>query len=257
MNLQNHINSLLKIALGLSPSLIILSISCLPLPAQTTPNPNKPQTKSPAATRIKFPSGPDRGTPQTTSAGGRRGTSCIMTENGQASLTALMPTWDNQGQTFVKNPNLYIYIPKNTTKTGDFRVIDDQGNDVYKTDFVLPSEPGIVELSIPASAALKTDKKYFWYFTLICNPDDRSQDEYISGSLKRIQIASLLNSLIQQATPIRKAEIYAKKNIWYDTISNIASVRTKNPELWAELLKSVGLEEFAKTPFVNFGTPKP
>ncbi|MBD2294696.1 DUF928 domain-containing protein [Anabaena sphaerica FACHB-251] len=269
MNLQKYINSLFKIAIALSPSLIIISTFSLPSLAQPTPTPGlrfpeAPNRDSPERTgaggrRIQFPSGQDRGKPQRTGAGGRRGrqNSCIITDNGQPSLTALMPTSDNQGQTVVENPKLYVYVPKTTTQTGEFVVIDDEGNEVYETNFTPPTQPGIVQLSIPTSASLKTGKKYFWYFTLICNSEDRSQDEYVSGSLERTTLGSLLNSSLQQATPLKKAEIYAKNKIWYETISNVASLRTEDPEVWTDLLKSVGLEDFAQAPFVDFGKPKP
>ncbi|MEA5575195.1 DUF928 domain-containing protein [Anabaena sp. UHCC 0451] len=255
MNLQKNSNPILKIVIGLSPALIIVFISFLPSPAQTIPN--KPQRTSPTVTKIQFPSSPDRGTPKRTGAGGRRGNSCLITKTGQPSLTALMPTWDNHERTAVKNPMLYVYVPKTTTKTGEFVVIDDEGNEVYQNNFIPPSEPGIVQISIPTSASLKTGKKYFWYFTLICNPEDRSQDEYTSGSLERTQLGSLLNSDLKQIAPLKRAEIYAKNKIWYETISNIASLRNENPEIWTDLLTSVGLEEFTTIPFVEFGTPKP
>jgi hypothetical protein len=274
-----YINSLLKIVVGISPSLIILSNFSLPSQAQTNPNPNQPQTKNPTVVqriqlptptdrgtperteaggrRIQFPSSQNRGTPQRTGAGGRRGSSCIPTNNGQQSLTALMPTWDNQGKTVKDNFILYVYVPKTTTKTGEFVVIDDQGNDIYQTNFTPPTQPGIVQMTIPASASLKVGKKYQWYFTLICDPDDRSKDEYVSGLVERTTLGTLLNNSLKQASPLKQAEIYAQKNIWHDTIQNVASVRTEYPEVWRDLLKSVGLEKFAKEPFIDVVTTKP
>ncbi|MFM2062949.1 MAG: hypothetical protein RLZZ507_2619 [Cyanobacteriota bacterium] len=268
MNLQNPINYLLKIAIRLSPALIILVIlssSNLPTLAQTEPSikfptghdRGRPKRTQAGGARLIFPTTQDRGAPQRTGAAGRRGNSCIITENGQPSLTALMPTSDNHGQTVTDNPILYIYVPKSSTKIGEFVVIDDQGNDIYRTNFTLPSQPGIVQLTIPTSASLKIGKTYQWYFTITCNPEDRSQDQSIFGALERTTLGSLLNTSLEQATPIKRAKIYAKNKIWYETISNVASVRTENPELWTDLLNSVGLEEFAKVPFVDFGTPEP
>jgi Domain of Unknown Function (DUF928) len=265
MNLPKYINDQGKIAVGLSSVLLMVSIFSLPSLAQSTPslqfptgfNRGRPQRTSAGGARLIFPSAPDRGSPQRTGAGGRRGNSCISSENSQPSLTALMPTEDNEGQTVAANPTLYWFVPQTTANSGEFVIINDQGNEIYKKNFIPPNQPGIVQLTIPDSASLKTGKQYQWYFTLICNSEDRSQDEYLSGLLERTTLGSLLNSSLQQAAPLKKAEIYANNRIWHDTLSNVAALRTENPTVWTDLLQSVGLEKFAKEPFVDFGTPKP
>ncbi|WP_413172128.1 DUF928 domain-containing protein [Anabaena azotica] len=265
MNFQKYINTVLKIVVGLSPALIILSNFCLPTLAQSTSSPKPPQqpdrdspgTRGTAGSRFGFPSTSGRGAPSIIRGGARRGNSCVTTKNEKLSLTALMPTWNNEGQTVSENPNLYVYVPKTTSKLGEFLLIDDKGNEVYQTNFIPPEQAGIVQVSIPATAALKIGKKYQWYFTIICNSEDRSQDEYVSGLLERTTLGSLLNLSLQQAVPLQRAEIYAKNKIWYDTISNIAPFRQENPEAWAELLSSVGLEQFINEPFVELGTAKP
>jgi hypothetical protein len=256
MNLQTYINLLGKIAVGISPTLIILSTFSLPSSAQPNSSRQSPTTPTKIA-QLQFPSAPNRGRPQRTSAGGRRGGSCILGEKNEPSLTALMPTSDNEGKTVSDHPELYVYVPKTTSNLGEFAILDEQGNQIYQTNFVPPNQEGIVKLTIPSSAGLKTGSKYKWYFTIICNSDERSEDEYISGSLERTTLGSLLNMYIQQAAPLKKAEIYAKNKIWHDTVTNAAVLRNENPVAWSQLLESVGLEEFQKQPFVDLGKPKP
>jgi hypothetical protein len=262
INLPNYINAAVKIAFKVSPALLLLLTLSVPSLAETDSrqpeksqsNPNKTPTKNPpTASLIQFPSLPDRGQPKRTGAAGRRGNSCVVTQKDEPSLTAIMPTWDNEGKTVNTKSTLYVFVPQNNTKTGEFVVIDDQGNDIYQTKFTPPNQAGIVPVNIPASANIQIGKKYQWYFTLICNPDDRSEDEYLTGTLERTTLGSLLNRYVQQATPLRQAEIYARQNIWYDTIHNIASLRSENPELWISLLESVGLEELVNQPFIDFG----
>lgn len=272
IKLQKYINSFLKIVVGCSPSVIILSTFSLASVAETTSiksfntssNRNQTQIKSSVfAQLIQFPSAPDRGAPLRTGAGGRRGISCIHTNNTndtnnqKLSLTALMPTWDNQGKTVTSNPNLYVYVPTTITKIGEFVVINNEGEEVYQTNFIPPKQPGIVKITIPDSASLEIGKKYDWYFTLICDSEDRSKDIYLSGVLERSKLGLLLNKYLQKATPLKKAEVYANNRIWYDTIRNVAAVRTENPDVWTALLQSVGLGDLATEPFVDFGTPKP
>lgn len=263
ITLHKYINTLLKIAVGLSPTLIILSSFSFPSLAQITPNHSPKTTPTQQiknlqlAQMIKFPSSANRGKPKRSGAGGRRGNSCFISQEDKQSLTAIMPTWENQGKTVKDTSNLYVFVPQNNTEAGEFVLIDEEGKNIYETNFTPPNQPGIVEVNIPASASLKVGKKYYWYFTLICDDNDRSKDEYVSGSLERTNIGSLLNSYIQQATPLKQAEIYARNNIWYDTIYNVASLRKNNPQLWVGLLESVGLKELANQPFVELGQPKP
>ncbi|MEA5619380.1 DUF928 domain-containing protein [Cronbergia sp. UHCC 0137] len=226
---------------GISPTMLIVSA----LPGQLLAQP------SPIKISLEFPSADPRGNPQRTVGGGRRGASCISVESGKPSLTALMPTRANQGNTVANNPQLYWYIPKTTATIGELVVKDELENEIYQTNFTVPGSPGIVKLTIPESATLKTGQKYRWFFTLICNPEDRSQDEYTYGSLQKTTLSSSLDSYLDAATPLKKAEIYAKYNIWQETLSNIAELKTEKPKEWEELLKSVGLEAIAKEPFLN------
>jgi hypothetical protein len=81
----------------------------------------------------------------------------VTTNNEKLSLTTLMLTWNNEGQTVSKNPNLDVYIPQNTSNSGEFVLIDNLKNEVHQTNLI-PPEQGIVQVTIPASAALKIGK---------------------------------------------------------------------------------------------------
>ena len=266
INLPTYINQSLKKAVQLSPALILFFLFTLPSLAQTNIsnlgktefNSRKQETKpSRNLQLIQFPSSPDRGKPKRTGAAGRRGSSCISTQDDEPSLTAIMPTWDNEGKAVDTTSTLYVFVPKNDTKIGEFVVIDEEGNDVYQANFTPPSQPGIIPITIPPTVDIKIGGKYQWYFTLICNADDRSEDEYLTGSLERATLGTLLNNSLQKATAFKKAEIFARQNIWYDTIHNVASLRNQNPQLWISLLESVGLEKLANQPFVEITKTEP
>jgi len=241
MNQQKYIQYLGKLAVGMSSALLTAHIFSPQLLAQPLP----------MKISLEFPSGDPRGKPQSTIGGGRRGFSCIRLEEGKPSLTALTPRRDNEIQTISDSPTMYFYVPKTTAKTGEFVLRSDDDNDIYQTTFTLPSTSGIVQLNIPSSAGLKTGKKYQWYFTLICNSEDRSGDEYTQGFIQRTTISSSLNKDLQQATPLKQAAIYAKYDLWPETLQNIAQLRTQKPDEWKELLKSVGLEVIAEEPLLK------
>lgn len=247
MNQQKYREYLGKLVAAIFPALLTAHI----FPAQLLAQP------LPVKISLQFPSGDPRGKPETTTGGGRRGFSCIRLEQGKPSLTALTPRRDNQIKTISDNPTLYFYLPKTTATTGEFVLKSEEDDDVYQTTFTLPNNSGIVQLHIPSSAGIKAGKKYQWYFTLICNSEDRSGDEYTQGFIQRATINSSLNQDIQQATPLKQAEIYAKNDFWTETITNIAQLRTQKPDEWKELLKSVGLEVIAEEPLLECCQQKP
>ncbi|MTJ53166.1 DUF928 domain-containing protein [Anabaena sp. UHCC 0253] len=247
MNLQKYIQSLGKFATRLSPALIILSTSSSQLLAQT----------SPIQISLKFPSASDRGAPERTVGGGRRGTSCITLDKGKPSLTALMPTRDNVGNTTSDTPSLYVYVPKNTAKTGEFVLMDEIGDEIYKANFPMPNRAGIVKLNIPKTVPLKVSQRYQWYFTIACDLEDWSRNEFVKGSIQRIALSSSVNSSLTKAEPLKQAKILAQYNVWHDTLDKIAQVRTQKPSEWKELITSVGLQDIVNEPILDCCQAKP
>jgi hypothetical protein len=208
------------------------------LPAQLLAQP------SPMKISLKFPSGDSRGTPASTVGGGKRGNSCIKIDEGKPSLTALMPKRDNKSYTASQTPELYFYLPKTKTTTGEF-ILKEGEKDIYQTTFKLPEKSGIVKLQIPPTAALKPGSTYQWSFTILCDSDDRSGDQGTQGIIEITAISPSLKKALQQATPLKQAEIYAHYALWPETITKIAQIRTEKPNEWKELLESVGLEAIA------------
>ena len=235
MNLPKYFLYLRKLISIISPTLLITSA----LPTQLLAQP------LPMKISLEFPSGESRGTPKSTLGGGRRGNSCLTRNKKKPSLTALMPNRSNKSLTVSATPEFYFYVPTSTATTGEF-VIRSGEEDGYETTFQLPSKSGIVKLQIPSQFSLKKGLTYKWYFTIICDDSDRSADEYTQGIIERTAISTSLNKALQQAIPLKQAEIYAQYNIWTETLSTITQLRTQKPNEWKELLKSVGLEAIAE-----------
>lgn len=167
------------------------------------------------------------------------------------SLVALMPNRANAGKTATATPTLYWYVPQNTATEGEFVLLDQDKNEVYQTTFALPSQPGVVKLSIPTKAALKPGNSYSWSFMIICNSQYRNRDEYVEGVIEYAELDSDLKSQLEKQTPLEQAKLYAENKIWFETLNIIAQVRSENPTEWEELLKSVGLEEIVPEPFAD------
>jgi hypothetical protein len=186
----------------------------------------------------------------------------------------------NQILTVTANPTVFVYVPETTTLStenlvfAEFSVYDDQGEDFYKTTFRLPTvvssdvpsssvfTPGIVKLSLPTNVSLETGKNYRWVFQLYCRKANAEPDAepvfggYVEGLIQRTELSPDLKTKIEQATPVEQAKLYATARIWSETLMLAAQLRSSQPAEWEELLKSVGLNEIAQAPFIEYSTPQ-
>ena len=197
--------------------------------------------------------GADVGQPNTSIGGGTRGIFCTVPED---YLQALVPSQNAGavGRTVSKAPTLYWYVPEMRkedgsgkplpAKKGEVVVVDEEGNEVYFAEFTLPLSPGIIKYEIPASAGLEEGRQYKWIMAIVCDPQERAQDEFVGGNLLVVEEPpGLEDDLAAAKTALNKASAYAKAQIWYDTVSSLAEAAEEYPEEWAQLLASVGLSD--------------
>jgi hypothetical protein len=204
----------------------------------------------PAALAQQY-SPPDRGMPGRREGGGTRG-GCIQE---QPSLTALMPD-RNYGLVTRDHATLFWYVPSTSAMTvAEFVLLDESNREIYKTAMQLSGKPGIVGLTLPDNQ-IETDKDYHWYFSLVCDPQDRSGDLLTEGWIRQIEPDANLTSKLQAAAPEAQPTIYAEAGIWYAALSTLANQlrsQSNNPALmqqWRTLLGSVGLEDLADKPLL-------
>ncbi|NER35373.1 MAG: DUF928 domain-containing protein [Oscillatoria sp. SIO1A7] len=227
---KKSIASMKKLAAMLAPALVLLS----GLSAQR-------------ARGLDFNTpGSDIGQPGTSIGGGTRNLEICKIPEGE-ELKALMPSQNlgAVGRTVSKAPALYWYLPENTATLGEVVVVDEERNEVYFAEFTLPSKSGIIKYEIPASAGLEEGKQYEWQMALVCDTNDRTQDEFVRGNLLVVaQTTGLEDDLAAAANnALEKASAYNKAQIWHDTVSSLAPAAEQYPEEWARLLESVGLPE--------------
>lgn len=193
--------------------------------------------------------------------GGVRGGNC---PNIQNKLVALVPA-TNMGLTVSEYPTLYWYVPETGTAETpaaeiEFVLQDQEGLEVYNSG-KLPAlaRAGIVSYTMPAKSSkpLEAGKNYQWFFSIICNPDDRSGDVRVQGWVKRVEKSQTLAQELEAASTLERPFIYARESLWFDTLSSLAQLQMQNPgnevlaNKWEELLNSVSLANLAKAPFVE------
>lgn len=207
---------------------------------------------------ITFPPTQPRGAPARTVGGGQRGGVSCLSISSNPPLAALAP--DNNVITTVSaNPTLFFYVPKTELKSAELVILDDKTLEkVYQTKVDIKGAPGIIKLNIPSSVALKTGTQYSWRFSLFCNPEDLSKEQFVTGYIERTELNLDAKMKLEKAKePLEKVEVYADAHIWQETLSLLAKMHYERPHdsnvtsAWREFLASVKLEAIASQPLVK------
>ncbi|MGI0485433.1 DUF928 domain-containing protein [Pantanalinema rosaneae CENA516] len=220
----------------------------------------------------KFTLEPPKGqpAPKVTIGGGRRNSGICPQDSSIVNATAnpslprartllpLLPT-TRLGLTIEAHPTFLIYVPSTSARILEFKLEDQDGEEVYQTTMDLSATPGVVRISLPAhQAALQVGKDYKWTVSIACQPDGvKPQDPLATGAVRRIQPDSALVTQLQTANAIDRVELYARSGIWFEAVASLAELRRSQPHnqtlasAWEELLQSAGLSAIATAPFMN------
>lgn len=244
MNRQKYLSGFGSLAIVCTEILLILAASSV------------------KAQGITFPPTEPRGAPARTVGGGQRGGRSCSSSN--LPLTALTP--DNNVVTTVSaNPTLFWYVPATEAKSAKLVILDaNNWQEVYQTTVEVKGVPGIVKVNIPESVALKTGKKYLWKFSLNCNPENPAMERFVAGFIERTELNLEAKTQLENAKePLEKVEVYAKAQVWQETLSLLAQMHYERPNdpnvtgAWREFLTSVKLEAIASQPLVECCTVAP
>ncbi len=184
----------------------------------------------------------------------------------QPSLTALIPGI-NMGLTTEEYPTFWFYIPYNSTDIpqAELMLLDENQRPVIeKTISVqLSGTPGIIGVTLPSTAEpLELEREYHWFFELICDSENPSNNPRVDGWIKRVQPSQELNSQLDNNQTEQSYLIYAENGIWYDAVTNIIlkmRVKPSDSSLtndWSDLLESVELQELVDTPITDCCSPQ-
>ena len=175
---------------------------------------------------------------------------------GEKQLTALMPK-NNLALTVAANPQLFFYLPAIAKQTVEFVLRDEADNQVYEKTFKSTGTNGIISINLldsKHSKNLTVGKKYHWYLSVICNPQDRANDISVDGWIQRVEPSLSLTKKLEQAAPLQRLVMYEAANLWQDALTTLAQLRYYHPhsvsvkEQWTQLLRSVDLGNISKEP---------
>lgn len=157
---------------------------------------------------------------------------CSVEPSENLRLTALAPAV-RIGETLKSQPSFWFYSPYTLDNqiTARFNMLkEDDKNFVEPIEIPLPNNSGFFQVSIPEKYILEKNLDYNWYLSVICNPQDESQNIVLQGWIHRIQDNDFLGD---------------DRLPWYDQVDALAVKRCgdkTNEDLkqeWETLLDSV------------------
>lgn len=174
-------------------------------------------------------------------------------------LTAIVPK-KNPVLTAAEYPVLFFYIPLNGAQSLKFSLEDENETMMHSTSLALPETSGIISIDLSnfkEIPSIKSGENYHWYLSMICDPQDRSADIAVSGSMRRTEPSLALASRLKLATLHERSSLYAGNRIWFDTLATLHQARQANPDdpkfvnEWIELLKLAELDGISREPLVQ------
>lgn len=159
------------------------------------------------------------------------------------------------GLTTSSRPTFWFYVPYTSSSAessshAQFTLRDTESNEVYRSKVALPTNPSVINITLPSNVALQVNKPYQWFFKVRCAEQQAaSVPIYVEGSIQRVNLNPSIISQLETATPVQKAAIYAANGIWFDSINILAQLRSSNEAEWQSLLQSIGLSNISNVPF--------
>ncbi|MGB7086516.1 MAG: DUF928 domain-containing protein [Phormidesmis sp.] len=187
------------------------------------------QVGSPARADVRWTPNPDRGSASSTLSGGRRGASAsACAPNSQLSdpaVTLLVPEGAT-GLTTEAQPTLSWYLESETAADMEFVLSHpEQATPVYTQR--LRSAQGLVEVALPAAAALDVGTRYRWTVFVAC--DGTAKEIHARSFVERIADSDLETSVPTMTTSSERASAYAAKGVWFDALNALMSAYRTEP----------------------------
>jgi hypothetical protein len=195
---------------------------------------------------------PPPNNPGSSAAGGRRNLSTCPQDAIAATtgslLTALSPT-TTTGLSLAERPTFLVYVPSTSAENAEFSLRSQEGRGVYRTTVSLTDTPNLISIPLPDQIApLEIGRLYVWSFAIICNPDNRLEDQFVTGSIQRIELNPDRLSQIEQSPPAQRIALYQEDGIWYDALTLLFELKRSQPHdpsintTWSEFLQSGGID---------------
>ncbi len=192
---------------------------------------------------------------RTTGGASRTISQCVdQLEYGNIPFSALLPA-STQGLTAASHPTILAYLPETDAQKVFFSWRDENDQDHYQAILPINNRSGIISLNLPENAPpLEVGKNYQWAIAIMCNDRLQPDSPMVQGQVKRVELASAIQSRLDNDISLNNAAIYGETGLWYETVATLAQLKKAQPNNhnlalnWSNLLSSVGLAKVAEAP---------
>lgn len=179
--------------------------------------------------RVRWTPDPRRGSASSTMSGGRRGTAsatCALDRNDSLdpTVTLLVPN-GNAVLTTQAQPTLTWYLKSEQVADMEFVLYHPEYADPIYTQ-KLESATGLVEVTLPESAALEVGTSYRW--TVFVGCQSSASSIYTRSFVERVEAHSDLDTSAMSS--LDQAAFYASQGIWYDALNLLLGAYRQNAQ---------------------------
>lgn len=170
------------------------------------------------ADEVRWTPDPKRGRASNTLSGGRRGAVSATCAQGDHSLrpavTLLVPE-EAIALTTKAQPTLVWYVEGNQAAEMEFVLLHPEHADPIYTKKI-QSAIGLVEVTLPESAALEVGVPYRWTVSVTCDHDNFSV--HTRSLVERVEMPNAAPNTSVMSS-FEQASFYASQGIWYDALN--------------------------------------
>ncbi|MEL6940687.1 MAG: DUF928 domain-containing protein [Cyanobacteria bacterium J06598_1] len=195
---------------------------------------------------VRWTPNPERGSASSTLSGGRRSAAASACALDSAllpdpAITLLVPNGET-GLTVSSQPTLSWYLESESVANMEFVLSHpEQAAPVYTKR--LSADTGLVEVTLPDSAALEEGVRYRWTVFVTCNGGEN--EIHARSFVERVAPGGLLIDMVSLPAA-EKAEAYAANGIWYDALNTLVNAYRSESQI-STLLDIRDLLEQAQT----------
>ena len=182
-----------KLNLSWQSFLVLMGLGVSLNPAiAATPQPVEARSSSQLIANLNLPN-TDRGEPDNTTGGGKRGDFCLESKNKELFRAVLPVSVDRsiKTKTAKAETTFWWYIPENKAVRAEFSVFTEDGSLIdHKVINKINEMPGLLGVTV-SDNLLKVGETYHWDLTLVCDQFDRSGDYFSHGEIERADVTQL------------------------------------------------------------------
>jgi Domain of Unknown Function (DUF928) len=117
--------------------------------------------------------------------------------NCSTDAPALLSPVLNKVMTTAAYPTFLFFVPTTTARQVQIAISDRDRKPIYSQTLALSGQSGILRVVLPNESNMKefaVGQSYKWEFNIICNPSDRSIDDFVVGKLQRVALVDAKSS---------------------------------------------------------------